>query len=168
MIDKKNIKRYVGCSLVVTVITGGVFVKEMEIERNVDHVHDLCPFVSILGLEHQANAINDNNYFYKAVYTNNKSLDTSLDTYLYDSETKEKTSVDCIMSDMPDYINKEREEVYMIPYPYKADGVIRKGKSDGTETVTVYGYDPGGIMEGTYNLAEKRRTEKNILGYEYY
>ncbi len=157
MIDKKNIRRYVGGVLVATIITGGVIAKGVEVERNVDHVHELCPFVAVLGLEHQAKAINDR-YFYKAVYTNNKDEDTRPDTYLYNPYTEEKMPVSGVVGDLPDYINKEGEEVYMIPYPYKADGAIRKGDSDGTETVTVYGYDPGGIMEKTYNFAEKERT----------
>lgn len=167
MIDKKNIKKYVGCALVATIITGGVVAKGVEVERNVDHVHELCPFVSVLGLEHQANAINNNNYFYQAVYTNSKSADTRPDTYLYDSQSKEFEKVEGIMSETPDYINKNGEEAYKVPYPYTTTGAIHKGESDGTETVTVYRSDPSAIMEGIYNILEKERTfEKDEDGID--
>lgn len=158
MIDKSKVKKYVGSALVVTLIAGGVIAKGVEVERNVDHVRELCPFVSILGLEHQANAINNADLvFYRAVYTNNEDGNLLPDTYLYDSETKEKTIVPGVISGDPEYINENGEEVHMIPYPYHATGASHKGETDGVEKVAVYRYDPGALQEGQFSLVEKER-----------
>lgn len=159
MIDKSKVKKYVGCALVATLVAGGVVAKGVEIERNVDHIHEVCPFVSILGLEHQAKAINNADLaFYKAVYTNSEDGDLLPDTYLYDAATKEKTIVPGVISGNPEYINADGEEVHMIPYPYHAQGAIRKEDGKGVEKVAVYRYDPGALQEGEFSLVEKERT----------
>lgn len=55
-INKENVKRNIATiALVATLVTGGT---GLAIEANVDHVHEYCPLCEVLGMEHQARAIN--------------------------------------------------------------------------------------------------------------
>ena len=53
---KENIKKNIAAiALVATLVTGGT---SIAVEANVDHIHEYCPFCNVLGMKHQADAIN--------------------------------------------------------------------------------------------------------------
>ena len=96
---RENIKRNIATvALVASLVAGGTGIV---IEENIDHTEEYCPFCSILGMEHQANVIN-----------NSKKYDGYTAEYLQDYNVTQ--TISAFRHAMPDGTMGE----YMAPVEY--------------------------------------------------
>lgn len=145
---RENIKRNIAAiALVATLVTGGA---SIAVESNVDHIHEYCPFCNVLGMKHQADAINSYKKYadYVAEYPG----------YTLLSPKATKTSTQTIDA------TKHVDENGLVTYTAPAGYVLQGDKAIKTATQTINAtkhVDENGLV--TYTAPAGYTLQKTVI-----
>ena len=155
---KENIKKNIAAiALVATLVTGGAGIA---IEANVDHIHEYCPLCNVLGMKHQADAINSYKKYadYVAEYPG----------YTLLSPKATKTSTQTI--DATKHVDENGLVTYTAPagYTLQGDKAFRTTITtiDATKYVSkngqvIYTAPAGYVLEGNSAILLTKNNESN-------
>lgn len=145
---KENIKKNIAAiALVATLVTGGT---SIAVEANVDHIHEYCPFCNVLGMKHQADAINSYKKYadYVAEYPG----------YTLLSPKATKTSTQTI--DAIEHVDENGKVTYTAPSGYTLQG--DKAIKTATQTINATKHvDENGLV--TYTAPAGYTLQKTVI-----